>query len=306
MLLRSLKIYTDFLRYPEARDYLRMGYGIEARYERCKHFWARHLELCKDFQRQSLKGRQNTDTLAVLGAGRLYDLALPDILEKFSRIDLFDRDPSANSTWQALRNKLKTGVQLKFFNLDLSSSIQGWSKALKRFLKQQGKPDPQAIAAFLNQLTPQDSLRFEHYDTIFSLNLLSQIPIYWRDRVFSYLSDYCGVQTDEHGRFEPQLQRALETSQRRLEMQHLNLLASSGAKQIVLISDRYFFYYLKDRAEWQVEPALQLGTSLALQGYRCFAENSWLWHIAPQDIEQSGYGTIHEVFAQAFSSESTL
>lgn len=307
MLLNALKIYSDYWRFPQVRDYLRMGYGIEVRYKRCRPFWEKHLKLCQSFQSRTLEGASdlNLKSLAVLGAGRLYDLALPEVLGRFERIDLFDIDPSVKNSWQRLVKLAKPKQQVNFHFCDLSGSIQAWSNELRLFLSTQRKVDLMAASSFFQNLSLRDAPDLSSFDCIFSLNLFSQISIYWRDRVFSYFADFWNLDSDAHGRFAPELQNALESSQRKLEEQHLQSLAASKASVITLISDRFFYYYQKDKTEWQVEPALQLGSEVRLTGYNKSAADSWLWHIAPQDVEQAGYGIIHEVFAEEFRSLST-
>lgn len=95
------------------------------------------------------------------------------------------------------------------------------------------------------------------------------------------------------------LNQALETSCRKLQQSHLDYLSNSNAQQIVLISDTCFHFYKKNVSEWQAEPALYLDYPNELPGYVCNQKHSWLWHIAPQDIEQKNYGAIHEVHAWA-------
>ncbi len=300
MLFKALQAYSDYWRYPAVRDYVRMGYGIEARFRRCRTYWKRHLELSREFQRQALNSLCSFDSVAVLGAGRLLDVAIDEIFGRFQRIDLFDADPSALRSWQALQKRFGAKRAINFSCCDLSGSIQSWSNKLRFFLKHSKSREVSDLVSFLNELVLEKPREINSYQCILSLNLLSQIPIYWRDRFYSYAADFWSLDTDPHGRFEPALQQAFEHTQKRLEEQHLAMLAASQAALIVIISDRYFYYYQCDKSAWQVEPALQLENKLELPGFTSARTNSWFWHIAPQGVEQQEHGIIHEVWAEEF------
>lgn len=287
-----------YFRYPELRDYIDMGLGIEARYLRCKPFWKRHLELSKEFQARCFSRVTDRSTIAILGAGRLLDVNTESLLAQFDAIHLVDADPLACTAWKRLRLKVRADQRVVAHTRDITGSIATWTRNLEVFLKSSPKADIVALAAFLRDLRPLGA-HLDQYQVVVSLNLLSQIGIYWKDRVENLLAKVWGLHSNERGYFEAQLQAALDESLRRLEKQHLELLAESGADFIVVLTDQNFLYYTKDRSEWQAEAALK-SPDLEMRGYSVCDRDTWFWHIAPQDIEQADYGAIHQVTALCF------
>lgn len=275
-----------------------MGLGIEARYLRCKPYWKRHLLLSQEFQRQHLKDVPVGSSIAVLGAGRLLDVDLQSLARHFSEIRLYDADPTVAPVWKRAGAELENPSCLVLVLEDLTGSLTEWTGELRDFLKD-GKPRIEALAALLRSLRASP-LELSAVDAIVSLNLLSQISIYWRDRVSSMLDTYWKLQSNEHGEFEELVQQALQDSMRELEESHVRQLAESGAARVLLIYDDLFMYYLRDSSEWQCEDALRVSANVALPGYVESAVDSWFWHIAPQGVEQAEYGVIHRVQARAF------
>jgi len=123
--------------------------------------------------------------------------------------------------------------------------------------------------------------------------LLGQIPLYWRDFVRSV-----------HASLSEHEEEGLALSMGELQSAHLRALFSSMASRVILIFDSEYYFYEASRAEWRVESALfgaaadalRAGTgSRALEG-----RDTWLWHLAPQFVEQEDEGEIHKVEALAF------
>ncbi|MBN8548011.1 MAG: hypothetical protein J0M12_01710 [Deltaproteobacteria bacterium] len=294
--MKILSYYMARLRYPQFRDYSDMGLGIEARYLRCKAFWKRHLDFSKSFQELALSGCERRESIAILGAGRLLDMS-EQAVSGFRSLHLFDADPTVLPVWKKFEKNFKSG-QVHLHLEDLTRCISDWSEQLKKFLGSQTRQDASSAAAFLRSLVAGQA-NFRGYDVIVSLNVLSQLGVYWRDRVEHALNTSWNMHSDANGQWPEPLQAALLESQGKLEQAHLAGLAASGASLVVLIHDREFFYYTNNRAEWQAEPALQcLATDLP--GYSVQNSDTWLWHIAPQGIEQPEYGAIHKVVATSF------
>jgi len=297
---KLIRYYSSRLLYPELRDYVEMGLGIEARYERCQKFWLKHLELCKEFQGRGISGR-SFKSIAILGAGRLLDVNKLDIEESFARIALFDADPTCLPEWNEWGTDLAgSGITFSQELGDLTNSILEWSIRLKHLLKT-SKRDLDILHKFLLALrTNTTQLQTQKFEVILSLNLLSQIPLYWTDRVYSLVQRYWGEEGRSLISSDSGIQQALQRNTVSLQYQHLRMLEQNEAKRVILFSDKYFYYYLNSSSAWQVESALAPGIDLKLDGYRITDQNSWLWHIAPQGIEQESYGSIHEVHAKLF------
>lgn len=284
-----------------------MGLGIEARYEQSKHYWSKHLQYTKAFQVSSLA--QRGESLAVLGAGRLFDFDLATLSKKFKTIALYDIDPSCYPTWYLARVKSAKDCKIDFCQCDLSCGVLRWSEVLQETLAQAEDVSADTVCYAISSCQIETALNLNNYSQIISLNLLSQIPIFWRDRVHSIIAKY-GFATNQTGQVEnQQIEAALQATLKLLTNHHLELLNQSKAKDLVLFFDQYFYYYEKNTAQWQVELALPIqneNTNLVeelcakLSNYNLRNKDSWLWHISPQGIESQKFGTLHQVVALHF------
>ena len=287
----SLISYVRFLferaRFPAREDFLSEGYGIEARYRRCRKFWSKHLELSKAFQRRALD--DSDKRLAILGVGRLLDVEYP--AQSIERIELFDADPGCRRAWETLAKRLRGKVEVGQHFSDLTGCIDVWSARLAALQRPLERSELKRLLISLasEQL---EAFPLPKVDVVVSLNLISQIPIYWRERILA---------AAPHLAEDREIEQALDSSLAQLQRHHLRTLEKSGAKKIVVIGDEEFLYYKKDLSPWQTERALFFSESIALKGYDLTAEESWLWHIAPQGIEFPDYGAIHRVVARTFT-----
>jgi len=284
MLPRCLRYGLLRSRFPAASDFITMGLGIEARHERCGRWWAPHLRLSREFLAAAWPG--GGGSLAVLGAGRLLDIPL-EAAGGFDRVALFDADPGAVSAWRAASRHGGRSFEERLG--DLTGSLEAWTAALRR-----GVPTSAGLLDLLDMLNPLPAVDLTGFTAIASVNLLSQIPIYWRDRVHSWCAD-AGIEVD---RGSP-LEAALERSMGRLQRAHLTALAASGAEVISLLTDGAFLYYTTAQSRWQEDQAIFV-PSLNLPGYTIHHADQWFWHIAPQGIEAAEYGSIHDVRARTF------
>jgi hypothetical protein len=290
-MLNLARYYLARMRAPKRSDFLDMGYGIEARARRCRTHWAAHVRSCGEFMQGALKRLTPGGDVALLGAGRLLDAEPQYLLSKFDRLHLFDADPGVLPAWRALCRKSGAG-RVEFHLDDLTCAIDEWSEALDATLERSNRESD--LAGAIAALPRINAAELRGFRCVISLNLLSQLPIYWRDRVI----DRCesrGIRADEHGRFGDALQLAL------LQEESLAALAASGAERAVIISDTDFFYYAADVAPWQCERALFADPAAALESrYALTASDCWLWHIAPLGVEQKEWGAIHRVAAWEF------
>jgi len=278
-----------------------MGFGIEARYARCKRFWEPHLQLCKEFVRDSESSQQGQ--LVILGAGRLLDVDWKAMTKQFRCVHLYDLDPSCEPTWRQFRRAVSPAV-VEFHPCDLTGVAEEWTLALRRILDSNTRPPLGQLCRFFSSLTaplPQlPGLGSEGVTAVYSLNLLSQLPIYLRDRWITLLADAVPYVLRPDGEPVEELKAELHRALSRLQAAHLQLLSSLGADKVFVITDRTFLYYRSTETEWQEEPALYSNLDLSLAGYREMRSDTWFWHIAPQGIEESAYGVIHDVVAKAF------
>ena len=265
-----------------------MGLGIEARYERCRSHWQPHLENCKKFI-ESCAIPQSA-SVAVLGAGRLYDL--PNTLLSNSNATFFDADPSAAAY---VRSRFPT---IKYELVELTGVLDQWTIALTQHVAHSKDPDDIARLLASLRVTALPSV-VERFDIIISLNLLSQIPLFWRDRVQDILARKAGLHSNEQGAYAPEVQKALEHSMAELQRAHLAMLHSSNAKILIVISDRTFHYRAAGKKDLD-EPAIFLDVAQSLPRFTVSDRTSWCWEIAPQGVEQAGFSQHHTVEASVF------
>jgi hypothetical protein len=278
----SMRLIKAFIagRYPKnVRDFVRMGRGIEARHVRCQKWWEPHLKCTRDFIAEKLTPSKR---VLILGAGRLLDVDLAYLVERCEEVHLYDADPSCAALWAKRAGKL-FGARVIAHIGDCTETLQAWTGGLSR-AAQKGE-----LAAYLRAcLASRPSWSTEAFDGVISLNLLGQIPLYWRDRV---------------ALVRPQLSQeevaGLQVSMEALQVAHLQGMLSMPNAWSILITDTEYYFYQSDRSQWEVERAL-FGESLDLlrSRYGVNAENGkWFWHVSPQFVECDDEGEIHRVEA---------
>jgi hypothetical protein len=213
--------------------------------------------------------------VAVLGAGRLLDLDLGYLLQRCEVVELFDADPGVIRHWREAAGSLY-GKRVIGHLVDLTDCLKSWTKGYSAALRRGAGAD------YLRGVeAPTPVWGRGAYDGVISLNLLGQLPLYWRDRVLR-------LGCDDQG--------ALIDSMAALQLAHLGaLLRLERAWKIVITDTEYYFYHV-DQSHWRVEPAL-FGEAPDIFN-RDFADKTkqaWLWHIAPQFIECATEGEIHRV-----------
>jgi hypothetical protein len=264
-------------------DFEQMGICIERRFARCTDWWAPHLACTRDFV---ARYSQRASSVAVLGAGRLFDLDLQQLLTTCDVAHLFDADPGCVATW-----KRQAGDHFNkrvFPHIgDITQSLDGWTRGLSK-ARRAGE-----LTEYLHSLMPTTIAPAAHYDGVISLNLLGQIPLYWRDRVRVAASE-----------IDPVTWAALVSSMAALQEAHLNFVRQSASSWSMIISDTEYYFYDIDKTEWRVEPALFGDTERLWASSKgdpaTIAKDSWLWHIAPQLIESDEEGEIHRVEARFY------
>jgi hypothetical protein len=261
-------------------DFNRMGSAIEQRFRRCASWWRPHLEATAHFVSHNIP---ESNSVAVLGAGRLLDIDLLGLLSRCRSVHLFDADSSAVSRWRSVSGR-EYGRRVFGHVLDLTGSMQSWTKGLAAASR------GGALTEYLQRCeTSVPSWAHESFDGYISLNILGQIPLYWRDRVFMVKQDLLDGEAV-----------ALEISMGRLQCAHLEGLAARSTPWAILITDTEYYSYRSDESEWRVESAL-CGDAKEVYRTLCSgcARDRWLWHVAPQFVEDDDEGEIHLVEACA-------
>lgn len=268
-------------------------------------YWEPHLRCSKEFQSiacATLKPAPSSFT--ILGAGRLLDFPDETFLRPDSTVHLVDADPALGPYWRrCAKHGSAAGATVIPHFTEITGRLESWTTATRRWLRANRTPSTADLVRLLDTLPliTRDPLVLSPKDVVVSLNLLSQIPIYWRERLLGLIrSNAPQLLRDEQTLIEP-IEHCIRQLARMLQQEHLDDLALLGRRLTIIISDVEFYYYRNDQAAWQVEPALH---GLALpQGDR---RDSWYWHIAPQGIEEPDYGAIHKVQAVAIAGAQSI
>jgi hypothetical protein len=275
-----MRLAPAFFRHrSKPNDFARMGRGIEDRYSRCQKWWEPHLACSRDFIQAHLP---HSACIGVFGAGRLLDLDLGLLLERCETVHLYDADAASVVWWQRAAGTLY-GKRVIGHVEDCTDTIEAWSAALRRY---SAKHD---LSDFLMACrAPVPAWSHNSFDGIISLNLLGQIPLFWRDRVLEVKPE---LSESEWG--------ALSCSMAELQQRHLKGVLTQPQAWSILITDTEYYFYHSDKSMWRVEPAL-FGTvpQVLLESFvPRGTSDTWLWHLAPQYIECDEEGEIHRVEA---------
>jgi hypothetical protein len=266
-------------------DFIDQGIGLEVRSKKYNLLWQPHLNKCKDFILKALDAiheKNNVKHILVLGAGRLNDFPFQQILNRNIKITLVDIDPSNISSWSKLQRKYPKLIEWHI--ADVTGRFESWSKQLKQSLN---LADP-----FLKTTRTLNPLFEEKFDFVISLNLLSQLGVFWCDRVIKALNK------------RSELEKFIEETSLILEQEHIDLLQRVSKHAYCLIADELFHYYLPDKSHWQSENACQVDRNQDLENFTRVSEDCWLWHLRPAGSEGEKYGEIHRVLAQLFVAKS--
>ncbi len=289
------RYYFHALRHPRQKDFISQGLGIEARQQKTDGTWQPHLERCRSLQTRGFSHGIGED-LVVLGAGRLYDFAAESAAAIFSRIEFVDYDPGCVYAWKNFQ-KSRPHISCKYSLRDITSVLEAWTvrlagaRTLSEIEQVLCSLEASAVWNGVSEAAPR---------TVLSLNLLSQIPLYWRDRVHEILRTRFHLDSDDDGSLPEKLESAMQESMRRLETAHLEQLQASEAKVLIVIADTHFNYYLDEKGPKRTEAALapelmDNAGALEIAGYKLLHAENWLWHLMPKGIEDKNYGITHAV-----------
>jgi hypothetical protein len=260
------------------RDFVDRGGAIVQRYNRCAPFWRAHLDLTASFINDYAP---ISSSVAVLGAGRLLDIDLLHLLERCQEVHLFDADSAAVARWKSVSGK-SYGRRVFGHVLDLTECLDAWSKGLAAAVR------ADRLSEYLDRChAPIPCWGGFRFDGFISLNILGQIPLYWRDRVLAQAK----VLSDREW-------AALSASMERLQVGHLRGLSARSDSWVIMVTDTEYYFYQSDKSDWRVEGALFAeAKTVCDEFFGSSVSDTWLWHIAPQFIESDDEGEIHRVEA---------
>ena len=272
-----------------------MGRSIERRATKMAAYWDPHLQRSKQAQQRWASASTGRE-VAILGAGRLMDVDLDALGKSFQTLWLIDADPISVTTWRNLR------VPVRWDLADVSGVQKTWTLNMERVTGSWQK----FLDAIESLPCPADCYFPAEADGVISLNLLSQIPVVWQDILEEILNSRFGH--DFVAKREQQWLAAFAPKAKWLVEQHLAMLASSCAKNILIITDLEYGHYADLIANAEYISALY-GVSLVgnpselLPGYSLEWTTCWNWHISPLGLESKKQGTIHKVGAFAFKKK---
>ena len=196
-------------RHPQAYrvGFISAGLSSESSFAQAGSYWSEHLANCRREQEALANSFSQAEqaSLFVLGAGRLYDFADKSLAEAFSKISFFDADPHCLPYWQKFASKYRQNCSCSYVTGDVSQVLFYWYRGLLEELSTLLKGQlpnledkwPLVLEA-IEQIPQRDViddaldassfLERESPEAIISLNLISQIPIVWREIVFQALS----------------------------------------------------------------------------------------------------------------------
>ena len=297
-LLGPLRYLAARLRHRDVTPaFLQTGLGIEIRARKLALHWRAHQDRSREAQARWPAGGER---LAVLGAGRLLDFE-HSLAKRFEHLRFVDADPLCAPFWKRKHPRHEPVIA------DVSGCLGNWTAALP-----QAASWSETLAAIGSQRAPTVVAPWlRDCGAIVSLNLLSQIPIAWQERVETHLQKQFGSSIAT-ARQEEWL-AAVEPGARSLVESHLAMLNRSGARDILLITDRAYIEYRGNHkySRRRLDPppnvdgvaredALYGVAHFTLSNYRRTAADEWLWHISPQGLESSHKGSIHVVGSFAF------
>ncbi|HMO16747.1 MAG TPA: hypothetical protein PKA63_02730 [Oligoflexia bacterium] len=218
------------------------GAGIKVRSRQFKDDWKLHLDNSKSAIRTFLdKNKSKKSSISVLGAGTLLDFPI-EILKTKNMIYLQDANPAVLNDWYNLENKNSPQI---YVLLDVTGLLELYRKEFLEILdckslndclrKLKKIPSPLLLSKF------PKSAPFIKTSHVISLNILSQLPIYWQDYVFANLRRRYGSSSIKQNELE--IIQSLQPSSRLLVENHLShLMPVSKNERAILITDINYFY----------------------------------------------------------------
>ncbi len=175
----------------------RMGYfrdqrGIINRFLNEEDNWLNHIENTKSHIIELIKDKK-PDTIAILGSGWLLDVPINEISEFVKSVDLIDIiHPSE------ILNKYKSNSKINFIQHDLTGGLIKQSYQLI-YSKKKIRNN------FIENFHPENTIDFNRYDLIISVNILNQLDIILKDKIMSILKvkheeleDFSGLVQEFH------------------------------------------------------------------------------------------------------------
>ena len=301
----AARYFAYCLRYPSRIDILQQSFGIARRARDFAPEWELHRSLCRAFVRECLALDRTIESVNIVGAGRLLDIDVKYLPMRVRHIALFDVDPSVAQIWKAFAqycSALECAVTTH--SVDITGIFDSLPKQLELILKKDSIDHisniKDCISSFQQNLKP---LTIPAADLTLSINILSQLPILFRERIIQLLLRYRLI--SDEAQLPEQIKSTVENLCCEIQKCHIECLMQSSGKMIALISDSEFQYYKPGIEERQIENALYLHPEMLMTEHKLKLHTQWMWHIAPYGRNPEDYGSEHLVDAWAWQREQS-
>lgn len=272
---------------PLAKSFVDRGRGIERRYAAARQDWEIHLSATRDFIRQAFTDKLH-QPLHIHGAGNLLDFP-EELLARGAQVLAIDADPLV---WR------ESHGGISYLTADVTGVLETWSTQLA-IAKGQGGAD--AAREFLLRRQEQELVvpRLSEAASVVALNLLGQLPLYWRDEAARILESSPGV-TETANTSADELQQAVEFSMGVLQRGYLQALSNSAAQSVVLITDETIGESFRGKDSPQSSGMYFAGV-LEIPGFSTVTTRRWRWQIVPESAYEPG--TYHTILAMHLTKD---
>lgn len=277
--------------------------GILKRYSRYP-LWQNHLATTKQCVQQWVNKITQPDELNILGAGSLLDLDLKKVSTNIKKIILTDASSFCVSEWKKQSKKL-TDIPL-FVIQDITGVLLHWYQCMIQKESENIDEYIDFIKRLPISIPPLENF-FISSTNILSLNLLSQLPIYWQDVVFTFLRKKFGSRkVDMHKEYI--LNAVCQCGIAMINAHFRGILPKKVSQKTLLITDLYYFFDLQIRENdisfigSQILPHisqqaqrppiehndalfgfdLETEISTLRKGFNFFLSKAWIWEIVPK------------------------
>ena len=308
MFCKSLKM-LDLLLYQTSEQtfgFKHQGKGILNRASKYEKAWLPHITNTKKQITSWAENSKSKKEISILGAGHLLDVPLDSIKNNFNQIYLSDANINCVTTWCKFFSSQKN-VYHAFY--DITATLSHWLNHLRDI-----KADHSVFIKELNSLSIKNKSIFIKAKNILSLNLLSQLPIYWQHAASQIFINKYGHKF--YLKKEEDLNLALLPSSRLLIKAHLDyLIPNLKNESRLIIFDKTFYFpnnpevsfdivnqdndwpkivfnHLSNSSQIIYEQDALCGLSISdwlknlSPKIKYKIENNWLWEIVPKGVKE--------------------
>lgn len=269
--------------------------------------WESHLKNTKEVSLNWANKLANKRELNILGTGSLIDIDLDQIEDYFNKIILTDASIYNKKIWDK-----KNQSNLVYFISDVTGILLCWEENLSNCKFSKLDEYLEFIEDIHNKFPPPINNLYKA-EYLLSLNILSQLPIYWQDFVFNFLENKLSKSTVNNKK--ELILRALIPSSKKIIESHLNeLMPKKNGSSSLLICDLDYYFNLTNDLNVEIQNNNLIPT-IKIRGkneekiiiskqdalyefdikkffldisnkYSISVVNSWLWEVVPYGVSE--------------------